>query len=89
MPGADASQFTQLKKANAVAAASTPGNVSSKSVNRLTQHVIPLSAAASLHGSLNPPNGAFLPSLTAKSITPLLRLRLNEGGSKPGLPNCN
>lgn len=81
MPGADASQFTQLKKAHAVAGGSKPGNVTAKSVNRLTQHVIPLSAAASLSGS-------FLPSLTAKSITPLLRLRLNEG-SKNGRPNCN
>jgi hypothetical protein len=88
MPGADASQFTQLKKANAVAAGKNAGSPDGKSVNRLTQYVIPLSAAVSFPDS-GPASSIFLPSLTLKDITPLFRFRLNQGAPPSrGIPPC-
>jgi hypothetical protein len=88
MPGADASQFTQLKKAYTVSNVSVASNSYGKSVNRLTQRVLPLSAAVSISNS-GPPNGLFLPSLTLKNITPQLRFRPNQGLPSSGTPPCH
>jgi len=73
MPGADASQFTRLKKALAVQNATDPSD--SKSVNRLTQFVPRLSGAndRALNGSIN----AFLPSLTLKDFRPKVQALRN------------
>ena len=67
MPGADASQFTQLKKASA--AYRGPPRSDLKSTNRLTQYVTPLSTASN--------EEKFLPSLTLKNTRPILAARIN------------
>ena len=68
MPGADASQFTQFRKANAVQKGDTQQS-DPKSVNRLTQYVPHLSVASSIP--------KFLPSLTLKNTRPLVQARIN------------
>ena len=82
MPGSDASQFTQFKKANAVQKTPLRGDL--KSVNRLTQYVSPLSFASD--------QVKFLASLTNKTSTPLTQspINTNYGGKKEGLKqNCS
>lgn len=88
MPGADASQFTQFKKAYTVSNTSVVGSPYGKSVNRLTQRVIPLSAAISFPDS-GPANSIFLPSLTLKNTIPQVRFKLNQGRPSTGIPPCH
>jgi len=67
MPGADASQFTQLKKASANYRG--PPRSDLKSTNRLTQYVVPLSVSSD--------EQKFLPSLSLKNTRPLLLASIN------------
>ena len=67
MPGADASQFTQLKKASANSRG--PPRSDLKSTNRLTEYVTPLSNASN--------EDKFLPSLTLKNTLSLVPARIN------------
>lgn len=82
MPGADASQFTQLKKAAALQ--SDPVRPDGKNTTRLTQYVSRLSGAVNL--------GIFMPSLTNKFARPLVLSRINTNlvGKKESLKqNCS
>lgn len=82
MPGADASQFTQLKKAAALQ--SDPVRPDGKNTSRLTQYVSHLSGVVSLR--------TFMPSLTNKFTRPLLLSRINTNlvGKKESLKqNCS
>ena len=79
MPGADASQFTQLKKASAIQRGDTQRS-DPKSVNRLTQYVPRLSSAGT---------SKFLPSLTDKNTTPLVPSRINTGSKQLFAQNCS
>lgn len=82
MPGSDASQFIQFKKANAVQ--KTPLRGDMKSVNHLTQYVARLSGANS--------ETAFLSSLTYKFVRPLVQSPINTdfAGKQQGLKqNCS
>jgi len=65
MPGADASQFTRLKKA--LASSKDSARVDGKSFNRLSQYLTGLSAAndSSLLGA-----HGFLPSITKEQFVP-------------------
>jgi hypothetical protein len=82
MPGADASQFIQLKKASANSRG--PPRSDLKSTNRLTQYVTPLSNASN--------EEKFLPSLTIKNTRPIILGRINvDTFSKrnPSNQNCS
>jgi hypothetical protein len=81
MPGADASQFIQFRKANAVQNGDTQRG-DPKSVNRLTQYVPQLSAASSIP--------KFLPSLTLKNTRVLLQAPINvDTFAKKNSPHQN
>ena len=84
MPGSDASQFTSFKKASSIQRGDTQ-QTDSKSVNRLTQYVTPLSNVSSTR--------EFLSSLTEKSTKPITRDPLNFqsafGKLKVVHPNSN
>lgn len=84
MPGtADASQYTQFKKANAIQRGDTQVS-DPKSVNRLTQYVPRLSEASN--------RSNFLSSLTYKYTTPLVPTPINVdfSGKKQGRKqNCS
>jgi hypothetical protein len=82
MPGADASQYTQLKKAAAVQ--SDPVRPDGKNITHLTQFVPRLSGVVRV--------GTFLPSLTIKFTRPLVPSRINTdfAGKKESLKqNCS
>ena len=81
MPGSDASQFTQLKKASAVQ--KNPSRSDLKSTNHLTQYVTHLSAVSN--------EKKFLASLTEKNTTPLIPARINTdfaGKKHSSVGNC-
>ena len=81
MPGSDASQFTQLKKASAVQRG--PLRSDFKSTNRLTQFVTHLSAISD--------EKKFLASLTAKDTRPIIPAPINidfRGKKRSLLGNC-
>jgi hypothetical protein len=81
MPGSDASQFTQMKKASA--AQRGPSRSDLKSTNRLTQHVTHLSGVSD--------EKKFLSSLTEKNTTPITRVPINRdfpGKKHSSLQNC-
>jgi hypothetical protein len=69
MPGSDASQFTQFKRANAVYQKGDSLATDPKSVNRLTQFTPFLSGARNTN--------EFLATLTAKSTAPNTRDPIN------------
>jgi len=74
MPGADASQYTQLKKASANSRG--PPRSDLKSTNRLTEYIVPLSASGSIP--------KFLPSLTLKDtkVIPLVPINVDTFAKK-------
>jgi hypothetical protein len=84
MPGtADASQYTQFKKANAVQRGDTQVS-DPKSVNRLTQYVPKLSFASN--------STKFLSSLTNKNTRPLVPTPINvdfSGKKQSSKQNCS
>jgi hypothetical protein len=82
MPGADASQFIQLKKASANYRG--PPRSDLKSTNRLTHYVTPLSNASN--------EEKFLPSLTLKNTRPIILGRINVdtfSKKNPSNQNCS
>lgn len=81
MPGADASQFIQMKKARAIQ--DNPTRKDMKSTNHLTQYVPELTAVSATK--------TFLPSLTLKNTKPVARIPINTdflGKKHSSLQNC-
>ena len=81
MPGSDASQFTQLKKASAVQRGPLRSDL--KTTNHLTQFVPHLSAVSS--------EKKFLSTLTFKIGRPLVPIPINKdfaGKKHSSLQNC-
>jgi hypothetical protein len=81
MPGADASQFIQMKKASAVQRVRSRSDL--KSTNHLTQFVTRLSGVSD--------ETKFLPSLTLKDTKPVSRIPINRdfaGKKHSSLQNC-
>jgi hypothetical protein len=84
MPGtADASQYTQFKKANTIQRGDTQTS-DPKSVNRLTQYVPKMSVASN--------STKFLSSSTNKYTTPLVPAPINvdfSGKKQSSKQNCS
>lgn len=81
MPGSDASQFTQMKKANAVQRG--PSRDDFKKTNHLTQFVPYLSAISD--------EKKFLASLTEKNTRPIIPIPINMdflGKKHSAIRNC-